>query len=223
MPEPRSPTLKVRARGPLAIFSRPELKVERVSYPVPTPSAMRGMLEAICWKPAIAWHIERILVLNPIRFTAFRRNEVTNKGSAPTATIVTHGGPPPELLADSEDYRAQRNTVALCEVDYQVEAHFTLTPAAGASDNLAKFVAMFTRRVEQGQAFHQPYLGCRECVADILPPLEAPQPVDDTRDLGLMLWDLEYTKQRQIPRFFRAQLLRGVLTVPLTPELEAAP
>src|SRR6266700_5696730 len=124
----KSPTMRLRARGPLACFTRPELKVERVSYPVMTPSAARGLLEAVLWKPAIAWHIERIRVLKEIKFTAFRRNEVNTKASTPNLATIRNGGPAP--LYFSDDDRAQRNTVALSDVDYVIEAHCTLTGSA---------------------------------------------------------------------------------------------
>lgn len=212
----RSPTLRLRALGPLACFTRPELKVERVSYPVMTPSAARGLLEAVLWKPALQWHIERIHVLAEIRFTAFRRNEVSTRASAPSAALVRDGGLVSPYFAD--DDRAQRNTLALRNVDYLVEAHFTLTERAGPADNLTKFVDMFERRVAKGQHFHQPYFGCREFAADVLPANDAPPPISDSRDLGLMLWDVEYTPQRNRPRFFAARLDHGVLDVPADPE-----
>jgi len=216
MIQKRSPTLSLRARGKLACFTRPELKVERVSYPVMTPSAARGILEAVCWKPAIAWHVERIKVLNEIRFTSFRRNEVNTKASAPAAAVVRHGGEISHYFAEED--RAQRNTVALVDVDYVIEAHFTMTERAGPEDNVNKFIDMFSRRVENGQRFHQPYLGCREFPADILPARDAPQPIREDRELGLMLWDLDYAQgDKKRPIFFAAKLERGVLEVPEHP------
>lgn len=212
----RSPTLRLRARGPLACFTRPELKVERVSYPVMTPSAARGLLEAVIWKPAIRWQIERIHVLTEIRFIAFRRNEVSTRAARPSSDLVRDGGTVLPYFAD--DDRAQRNTLALRDVDYLVEASFVLTEKAGPGDNVAKFVDMFERRVEKGQCFHQPYFGCRELVADILPATDSPQPIDDSRDLGLMLWDVEYSPRRNRPLFFAARLDRGILQVPTSPE-----
>jgi CRISPR-associated protein Cas5d len=216
----RSPTLRLRARGPLACFTRPELKVERVSYPVMTPSAARGLLEAILWKPAIAWRIERIHVLKPIRFVAFRRNEVNSKAVAPAAAVVRDGGTVEPYFAD--DDRAQRNTLALRDVDYLIEAHFKMTDRAGPEDNVNKFVEIFNRRVEKGQCFHQPYFGCRELVAEILPAADLPQTQDLTQDLGWMLWDVEYAPGRNRPLFFEARLDRGVLTVPDNPEAQSA-
>lgn len=211
----RSGSLALRCRGPLACFTRPELKVERVSYPVMTPSAARGVLEAVLWKPAIRWRVERIRVLRPIAFVAFRRNEVNSKGVAPARRVIDEGGAAPVLYADQD--RAQRNTVALREVDYVVEARFELTDKAGAADNVRKFEEMFQRRVANGQHFHQPYLGCREFAADIVSAVDAPQPCDDTRDLGLMLWDVRYHADGNTPLFFDARLERGVLEVPDTP------
>jgi CRISPR-associated protein Cas5d len=214
MPPPRSPTLALRARGPLAVFSAPALKVERVSYPVMTPSAARGLLEAVAWKPAIRWHVERIRVLKPIKYTAFRRNEVNSRASVPSAALVRDGGSAPTFFADAD--RAQRNTVALADVDYVIEAHFTLTDRAGPGDNIPKFVDIFQRRVEKGQHFHQPYFGCREFVADVLPADGAPDPVEDSRDLGWMLWDIVYAPEGNRPVFFKAELRDGVLEVPST-------
>lgn len=212
MPIARSPTLLLRASGPLACFTRPELKVERMSYPVMTPSAARGLLEAIAWKPAIHWHVERIRVLQGIRFTSFRRNEVNSRAVAPPAAVIASGGEVRPYFADAD--RAQRNTVALCDVDYVVEAHFTMTDRAGPSDNVAKFVDIFQRRLQRGQHFHQPYLGCREFAADVRPADGAPPPIDETRDLGLMLWDIEFAPDGNRPLFFEARLDRGILEVP---------
>ncbi|MBI2817803.1 MAG: type I-C CRISPR-associated protein Cas5 [Acidobacteria bacterium] len=216
MTVPRSPTMRLRARGLLACFTRPELKVERVSYPVMTPSAARGIIEAVLWKPAIAWHVERIHVLKEIKFTAFRRNEVNSKASLPTATTVQNGGPVRFYFADED--RAQRNTVALSDVDYLIESHFTMTRAAGSDDNMNKFVDMFNRRVEKGQHFHQPYLGCREFVAEVLSPEGSPPPIRESRDLGLMLWDIRFSEDGNSPVFFPATLDKGVLEVPANPE-----
>lgn len=211
-----SPPLALRARGPLAVFTQPALKVERVSYPVMTPSAARGLIEAVLWKPAIRWRIERIRVLRPIRFTAFRRNEVNRKAPAPSTAVVRDGGTAPVLFADED--RAQRNTVALRDVDYVVEASFALTDRAGAEDNVPKFVDMFRRRVEKGQHFHQPYFGCREFVAEVIPADNAPPPIAETRSLGRMLWDVEYGGSAgNRPVYFDAELVGGVLEIPTDP------
>ncbi len=215
MTESRSPTLSLRAHGPLACFTRPELKVERVSYPVMTPSAARGLIEAVLWKPAIQWHVERIRVLNEISFTSFRRNEVNSKAVSPKATTVKNGGPVPLYFADED--RTQRNTVALYDVDYVIDAHFTLTGKVGPDDNMTKFVEMFSRRVAKGQHFHQPYFGCREFVAYIQPADDAPLPIPEDKDLGPMLWDIAYGPDHNRPLFFPAHLKNGVLDVPDDP------
>lgn len=211
MAEERSPTLQMRAMGPLACFSRPELKVERMSYPVMTPSAARGLLEAVLWKPAIIWRVERILVLNPIRFLAFRRNEVNSRAVGPPRQIVEMGGEITHYSADKD--RAQRNTVALRDVDYVVEAHFEMTQKAGGQDSVAKFLDIFKRRVERGQHFHQPYFGCREFTAYVVAVVGAPAPVQDNRDLGIMLYDIDFSVRPYTPLFFNAKLIKGVLDV----------
>lgn len=225
MKKKRGPTLSLRAKGPLAIFTRPELKTERVSYEVPTPSAVRGIFEAICWKPAIQWHVERIYVLNEISFTSMKRNELNSKSIMPSKQMMdggmrefTHG----IYGINVESVRAQRNTVALRNVDYQFEAFFTLTERAGAGDNIYKFVDMFTRRVKKGQHFHQPYFGCRECISEIHPPIEKPEErsISISKELGIMLWDIEFGggKARQnTPLFFNAKLESGKIDIPLYP------
>jgi CRISPR-associated protein Cas5d len=212
---PLSPTLSLRARGPLACFTRPEMKVERVSYPLITPSAARGLLEAVLWKPAIRWRIERIHLLAPVRWIAFRRNEVNSKAVAPSKAVIEDGGIAPHLFTDHD--RAQRNTVALRDVDYRIDARFELTARAGAEDNVPKFVDMFRRRVDKGQCFHRPYLGCREFAAEVLPAEGAPPAVAVNEELGLMLWDVEFSATSNRALFFEARLEDGVLEVPQVP------
>lgn len=214
MTEQRSPTLRLRACGALACFTRPELKVERFSYPVITPSAARGLVEAVLWKPAIAWCIERIKVLKEIRFTGFRRNEINFKAAMPSKAVIVNGGQLAAFYADEEKNRAQRNTVALCDVDYVIEIHFVMTEKAGSDDNVQKFVEMFNRRVAKGQHFHQPYLGCREFVANVLPADGHPTPINQTEQLGLMLWDIDFRPEGNIPMFFPAKLEQGIMEVP---------
>jgi len=227
MNKQRGPTLSIRAKGPLAIFTRPELKTERVSYEVPTPSSVRGIFDAICWKPAIQWHVERIYVFNEISFTAMKRNELNSKSTMPTNQMMdsgtrefTHGiyG----VNVDDEQARAQRNTVALRDVDYQFDAFFMLTDKAGPDDNIYKFIDMFTRRVVNGQHFHQPYFGCRECIAEILSPIEKPEErsIPISKELGIMLWDIEFggeEKRQNTPLFFNAKLENGKIEIPLHP------
>ena len=155
-------------------------------------------------------------MLAPIRFVSFRRNEVNSKAPRPAASVVAKGGSPPVYYAD--DDRAQRNTVALRDVDYLVEARISLTDRAGPGDTLAKYEKMFHRRLERGQHFHHPYFGCREFPAAVSPGGGAPPPIDETRDLGIMLWDIEFTPEGNRARFFNARLASGVLEVPARPE-----
>jgi CRISPR-associated protein Cas5d len=213
-----SPVYSVRIRGAFACFTRPELKTERVSYEVITPSAARGVLEAVLWKPAIAWHIRRILLLAPPRFVQFKRNEVNKRLSTHDALAAARSGTSTaEYFADED--RAQRNTVALRDVDYAVEAGFVMTPRRGPEDNPRKFDEMFRRRLEKGQFHMQPYLGCREFPAIVEPYTGDPAPfAEDTRDLGYMLHDIRYSTKGNVPILFHARLERGVIDVP---ELEA--
>lgn len=208
----RSSAISVRIRGPVACFTRPEFKTERVSYEVMTPSAARGVLEAILWKPAIVWRIARIRVLAPIAFSSIRRNEVNQKISTDSAVAWARGTRKPEDFFADED-RSQRHTLALRDVDYIVDAHFEMTERAGADDNIQKFEEMFSRRLAKGQCFHRPYLGCREFVADFSDTSDAPAPLRVTRDLGRMLLDVDYSKANN-PIFFEALLVDGVLHVP---------
>ncbi len=215
----RSPTLAIRLRGPLACFTRPEFKTERVSYEVMTPSAARGAVEAVLWKPAIRWRIERIRVLAPIFFTSFKRNEVNSKVPTDSVRSAMRGGRFRDFFADED--RSQRNTVALANVDYVVEASFAMTIKAGPGETTTKFVEMFTRRLEKGQSFNQPYFGCREFSAEFLSAAGSPAPLAVTRDLGLMLHDIEFGDTNK-PRFFEARLRDGVLEVPPWDEGQAA-
>jgi CRISPR-associated protein Cas5d len=205
----------LRVRGDYACFTRPEMKVERVSYDVMTPSAARGVLEAVYWKPAIQWVVRRIHVLKPIRFTNLRRNELGSKIAAGTVKKVMAGGGPLEVYI--EDDRQQRAAMVLTDVDYLIEAEFQFT--SGEDNNPGKHLDTFNRRAAKGQCFHRPYLGCREFAARFslhegpAPPASAE--LAGERDLGWMLWDLDYSNLKAIqPRFFRARLADGVLEVP---------
>jgi CRISPR-associated protein Cas5d len=210
---PISSVYQVRIRGELACFTRPEFKTERFSYEVITPSAARGILEAILWKPAIQWHIRRILLLAPPRFIQLKRNEVTKRASVASALRASRAGAPLDYFADED--RAQRNTLALRNVDYAVEAEFRLTKRAGSDDNPRKFDEMFRRRLERGQFHMQPYLGCREFPAIVEPYTGTPPAIETaTRELGYMLHDLRYGPKGNQPVFFRAKLERGVVEVP---------
>jgi len=209
---------QIRIRGELACFTRPEFKTERFSYEVITPSAARGVFEAILWKPAIQWHIRRILLLAPPKFVAIKRNEVNHRLSVPTVLRAMKSDRAVEYFADGD--RAQRNTLALRDVDYAVEAEFRMTGHAGGEDNPRKFDEMFRRRLEKGQFHMAPYLGCREFSATVERYTGDPPPVQEiTRDLGYMLHDLRYGGAKNEPVFFRARVERGVIEVP---EWEAA-
>ena len=206
----------LRAWGDYACFTRPEMKVERVSYDVMTPSAARGVLEAILWKPQIVWRVTRIDVLKPIRWASVRRNEVASVISTDNVkTAMNRGKGALGLYADED--RQQRAGLLLREVDYLIHARFDLTEQAGPDDTLAKYAAMFRRRAEKGQCFNQPYLGCREfsaAFAWVDPAGSWPEPIAESRDLGWMLYDLEYRGSEPTPCFFRAQLDNGVVRMP---------
>lgn len=207
----RYPPLAVRVWGDFACFTRPEMKVERVSYPVPTPSAARGILEAIFWKPEFTWQVEEIWVLSPIRFFSILRNEVKNRASERTAARWQKQGGGYDASAD----RAQRHTLALREVDYVIRAQVEVKPGVG--ENPAKFRDQFRRRVRAGRCFATPYLGCREFSAAFAEPDGSERPIDRTEELGLMLLDLDYAPDgtgRGDPQFFEARLERGILRLP---------
>ena len=221
MTELDSPIFQVRIRGAWACFTRPEMKVERVSYEVITPSAARGVIEAILWKPAIQWVIRRIHVLAPIRWASFKRNEVTERLSGQNAERAWRGGEPLESLC-IEDRRAQRNTLALRDVDYVIETGFRMTHRAGTGDNPAKFREIFSRRLENGQCFRTPYLGCREFAAHVSPQATGFEAITESRDLGWMLHDIEFRPGEDVlPHFFNARMERGEIDVPdLRPGLQ---
>lgn len=204
----------IRAWGDYACFTRPEMKTERVSYDVMTPSAARGILEAIHWKPAIRWVIDRIHVLNEIRFDNIRRNEVANKISADNVGTVMRGGTVP-LCQYAADDRQQRASLLLRDVAYVIEAHFELTDQAGPGDTAEKHYNIMARRARQGQCFHRPYLGCREFPAQF-ELVEGEIPLScyrGERDLGWMLHDIDFSSGME-PRFFRATMSDGVVVVP---------
>lgn len=204
---------QARIRGQLACFTRPEFKTERFSYEVITPSAARAIFEAILWKPAIQWHINRIFLLSPPKFTQIKRNEITKRASVMNVHTASQRGIPLDYFADED--RAQRNTLALRDVDYAVEAEFRMTAQCGSDDNPRKFDEMFRRRLERGQFHVQPYLGCREFPAIVEPYAGDPAPLtEETRDLGYMLHDIRYGATKNEPVFFRASLRNGVIEVP---------
>lgn len=212
------PPLSIKVRGDFACFTRPEMKVERVSYEVMTPSAARGLLSSIFWKPEFDWRIRQIHVLNPIRFYSILRNEVNKKASFSTArTWEREGG---GFFADDSDEqrnRAQRHTLALRDVAYIIVADIAMRPHV--SEDAAKYRDQFRRRVERGQYFMAPCLGCREFPAQFALPDGTEEPQTGlTMSLGRMLFDLDYADDssgRGTPRFFEAELVRGVLNIPV--------
>ncbi len=212
--------IKLRVWGDFACFTRPEMKVERVSYDAMTPSAARGVLEAIYWKPQIRWCVDRIHVLKAIRFTSLRRNEVGLKCSATNARSAMRAGRG-NLGLSIEDHRQQRAATILCDVDYLIEAHFDLL---GGTDAAGKHREMFQRRARKGQCFHRPYLGCREFDANFA-WFEGEPPVSELkgeRDLGYMLHDIDF-EDGMAAHFFRATMHDGVVDVPRLQTREVEP
>lgn len=219
----------LEVKGPFACFTRPEMKVERVSYDVITPSAARAIFEAILWKPAIRWQVMRIEVLAPIRWISIRRNEVGKVASHRSNGIFI------------EDDRQQRAGLILRDVHYRLHAEFEFIPPENRAkvsnpvpewlvdpadaaelrkdETPAKYAAMFERRASKGQCFTQPYLGCREFAAEVRLVLpsenDAPVPIKETRDLGWMLYDLDFANAADPkPLFFRPEMKDGVISVP---------
>jgi CRISPR-associated protein Cas5d len=212
--------------GPIACFTRPELKVERVSYDVITPSAVRAIFEAIFWKPAIRWQPTKIEVLNPIKWTSIRRNEVGAIANPKSSEIYI------------EEKRQQRNTLMLCDVHYRVYAKLVFIPMCNREyppsthpdidelekdmlrkdDNPGKYNAMFERRASKGQCFSRPYFGTRECAADfrLVSNLDGePCAIAESRDLGIMLYDMDFSNRDNIqPMFYRASMQNGVIIIP---------
>ena len=206
--------IKLLVTGEYACFTRPEMKAERVSYDVMTPSAARGVLEAIHWKPALRWVIDAIHVLRPVRFDSVRRNEVEGKLGTTTISSAMKKSTPLQLLV--EDNRQQRATLLLRDVAYVIEAHFELTDRAGEGDNPGKHLDIFNRRARNGQCFHQPYLGCREFAAgfSLIEP-DAPIPASELKgeqDLGWMLYDIDF-KDNFTPLFYRPTIRDGIIDV----------
>ena len=199
--------------GDYALFSRPEMKVERVSYDVITPAAARGMLESIFYHPGLVWRIDRLHVLNPIRFTNVRRNEVKSKILASAVrSAMTGTAKEPLYIATTSDIQ-QRAAQMLRNVHYVIEAHFDMTDKASPSDNPGKFQDIIRRRLRKGQCYMQPYLGTRECTAHfgLWEGGEIPA-IPETRDLGWMLYDMDYSDPENIqPMFFRAEMENGVI------------
>jgi CRISPR-associated protein Cas5d len=208
--------IRLLVSGKYACFTRPEMKVERVSYDVMTPSAARGILEAIHWKPSIRWIIEEIHILKPIRFQSIRRNEVGAKTPAGKIKQALNSGSLEGVHLVIEENRQQRAATVLTDVAYVIGARFELTTKADVTDNEGKHLDIFNRRARKGQCFHQPSLGTREFVArfNLIEPGEpAPVAIEETRDFGFMLWDIDHAGDRS-SLFFRANLDKGVVKIP---------
>ncbi|KGE72162.1 type I-C CRISPR-associated protein Cas5c [Spirochaeta lutea] len=207
-------TFCLEVEGEFACFTRPEMKVERVSYDVITPSAARGIFESILWKPSLSWQIKKIEVLNPIRWTSIRRNEVGSYMSHRSDGVYI------------EDSRQQRAGLLLRDVRYRIHAELRFNPDKGESrqdENPGKYNAMFERRAKKGQCFNQPYLGCREfsCRFTLIETTnkDEPQPIPEDKDLGFMLYDMQFPKpddkdQEIHPAFYRPRMKQGVIEVP---------
>jgi CRISPR-associated protein Cas5d len=198
--------------GDFALFTRPEMKVERVSYDVMTPSSARAVLEAIFWKPAFRWEIDAIEVLKPVRWANIRRNELASVASyANLKSAMLGNARSPHLFI--EDDRQQRAATLLRDVKYRIHAHQISTDKAGPEDTPQKLAAMFLRRAEKGQCVMQPYLGCREFVAYFALDDKTPA-IDCDMDLGWMLHDMDFQTSPPQPRFFKAAMRQGRVDVP---------
>ncbi len=197
--------------GDYACFSMPPFKTERMSYDMMTPSAARGLVEAVYWHPGMRYVIDKIYLLSTIRFANIRRNEVKSTLLASNVLSAVKGGAPP-VLYTSQDIQ-QRAAMVLQDVHYVIECHFDLTDKAAPGDNAGKFQDILRRRLEKGQCYHTPYLGCREFPARFRkwPGGDIPA-LPITRDLGWMLYDMDYSDPEDIrAQFFRAQLVQGVM------------
>jgi CRISPR-associated protein Cas5d len=209
--------IRLKVGGGYGLFTRQELKAERISFPIMPPSAARGMLESVHFKPAIRWVIDRIHVLNPIVFQTIRRNEVGSKAPAGKIGAAMKRGDLGGLHLLVEDERQQRAATVLVNPAYVIEAHFVLTDKAGPDDTVGKHLDIFNRRASRGQCWTQPVLGTREFAAafELIPHGEPlPAAIPETRDLGLMLWDIDYASLGRPSLLFRARLEDGVMTVP---------
>ena len=207
-------SIRVEAWGNYACFSRPEMKTERVSYDIITPSAARGLIESVFWHPGMRWEIDRIYLLSPIRFTNIRRNEVKSVILGSNVRSVMRKGKGELAIYTPLDIQ-QRAALILQDVHYVIEAHFDMTEKASSSDNPGKFQEMTRRRLAKGQFYSQPYFGCREFPAYCKEWKEEEVPaLPLTQDLGYMLHSMDYSDPENItPRFFRAKLVDGVLDV----------
>lgn len=207
----------IEAWGQRALFTRPELSVERVSYDVITPSAARGLIESVYWHPGLRYVIDRIHVINPIEFSGVRRNEVSVKASAKAMRAAVENGKIPPFI-NTQETIAQRASLILTDVRYVIDAHFVMTDRAKAEDNPGKFCDILKRRLRKGQCYSHPYFGCREFAANVRLfegelPMSAYAGVEE-RDFGIMLYDMDYSDPDDIvPLFYRAVMRKGVIDV----------
>lgn len=207
--------VKIKVWGEYALFTRPEMKVERCSYDVITPSAARGILDAVYWHPGLRWVVDRIYVVKPIHFTSIRRNEVKSRISS-NQVLSAYNGAGKALYLDTKAEIVQRASLVLRDVEYVIDAHFEMTSEASRSDNPGKFKDIVMRRLKRGECYHMPYFGCREFPAHfcLFEEETVKTAYDDAeeKDLGFMLYDMDYTDRENIqPMFFRAVMKRGVL------------
>jgi len=238
------PSIRVRVSGEFACFTRPEAKVERFTYPVMTPSAARNILDAICWRPQMRWIVTRITVLKPIRLMSVLRNEVQSKVSPAAIKKWMRDGSTFEPLiagAGNGTDGTPRNTTLLRDVAYWIDAYphvFVVKDTRGEADRIAKaawgeadleaaedntpnkYVAMLERRVRKGQCFQRPYLGCREFAAEFGPPQEDDHPIEDSMEIGRMLYDIAFLPDGNRAAFFEARLENGVMAT--APEMVLA-
>lgn len=207
--------IRLKVWGDYACFSRPEMKVERVSYDVITPSAARGILEAIYWKPAIRWVVDKIVVINPIKFENIRRNELLGKISISSVKRAYKGGTKIDLSQSTNDI-VQRSSLVLKDVCYLIDAHFDVTENAGETDTVEKHYNIALRRCKKGQCFHRPYFGCREFPVNFVLSTEVNVESfykNSERDLGFMLWDIDFGNQKN-PMFYRPIMKDGTIEIP---------
>ena len=207
--------VKVKVWGEYALFSRPEMKVERCSYDVITPSAARGILEAIYWHPGMKWAIDKIYVQKPVQFTSIRRNEVKSKISSNNVLPVYNGADKPLYISTKSDI-VQRASLLLRDVSYVIEAHFEMTEKAVESDNTGKFKDIIMRRLRRGECYHMPYFGCREFPANfcLCEDEKIETAYSGEKDLGFMLYDMDFSDLDNIqPMFFRALMKDGVINL----------
>lgn len=207
--------VKVKVWGEYALFSRPEMKVERCSYDVITPSAARGILEAIYWHPGMKWVIDKIYVQKPVQFTSIRRNEVKSKISSNNVLPVYNGADKPLYISTKSDI-VQRASLLLRDVSYVIEAHFEMTEKAVESDNTGKFKDIIMRRLKRGECYHTPYFGCREFPANfcLCEDDKIETAYSGEKDLGFMLYDMDFSDLDNIqPMFFRALMKDGVINL----------